>query len=314
MSALGVLIAVVGAVAHTAFVTAQTALVESVPGRFASRSDSSASLRRIGGDPHGTVLGLQTLTALCSVAIGAVLASSPVVFVVGVAIVVAASVFVPRRSVPSAEGSVAALAPFIGPVVRAVSPLTRLVGSLARRSGRRESIDGEQLHSILDESRDVGLISEVDHALIEAVLAFERRTVGEIMVPVERIVSIRRTATVAEAEEAIVASGHSRLPVVDEGRHDVLGFVHAKDLMALPPSRRGRRIPFDVIRMVLVASPDTALFDVLAAMRRARRHVVVITDPRRGTVGMVTMEDILETIVGDIVDESDVGRGGARGD
>ena len=139
-------------------------------------------------------------------------------------------------------------------------------------------------------------------------LAFEQRRTEEVMVNVAEIVGVDRSTSVAEAEQVVMNSGHSRLLVrgPTATRHDeVLGFVHAKDLMAVPTSRREHPISFGIIRMTLRAKGDASLGDVLAQMRRSRRHVALIDDGAGELVGMVTMEDILEEIVGDIVDESD---------
>jgi CBS domain containing-hemolysin-like protein len=85
----------------------------------------------------------------------------------------------------------------------------------------------------------------------------------------------------------------------------VLGFVHAKDVLRTGLDARDRPVPLGSIRMMLTVRPDRPIDDVLLAMRRARRHMAVVADADRRTVGMVTMEDILEEIVGDIVDETD---------
>ena len=111
------------------------------------------------------------------------------------------------------------------------------------------------------------------------------------------------SATVADAEAAAVASGHSRLVVIDDD--DVVGFVHAKDLLAVPTEARDRRLPLALIRRVLVLDRATPLDEALVAMRRLRTHVAVVVDEERRMVGLATLEDVLEELVGDIVDESD---------
>lgn len=310
MSALDVAVFVVAVVVHAALATTQAALIASVPSRLNARiEDGPPSLRRLCGDLHESILALQTLTAFASIAVGVAVADSWWALLLGAVVLVITSLAVPQRSVPSPESTVLALAPFIGPLVALVGPLSRLVGTLAGRRRHVVSVDNVQLGTILNESRDSGLIDADDHELIAAVLHFENRGAAEVMVPVGELVVARRSDTVAAAEGSIVRSGHSRLLVIGDGPDEVLGFVHAKDLMALPASRRDRPIPFDVMRMVLVAEPTTPLGDLFASMRRARRHVVVISDAAGHTVGMVTMEDILEAIVGDIVDESDYNRG-----
>ena len=114
-----------------------------------------------------------------------------------------------------------------------------------------------------------------------------------------------RQATVADTEARVVESGHSRLLVSGRDRDDIVGFVHAKDLLTVAPDARDRPLPVSRIRRVLVLDIDLALDDVLVAMRRARTHVAAVVDGERHVVGLATLEDVLEDLVGDIIDESD---------
>ena len=129
------------------------------------------------------------------------------------------------------------------------------------------------------------------------------RPVASIMVPRERICAIPRGASVAEAEATVVASGHSRLLLGDPDRP--AGFVHAKDLLTVPPERWDQVLPAGCVRRALMVRHDLTLEDLLRLMRRHRVHVALV---REGTVtvGLVTLEDVLESLVGDIRDESDV--------
>jgi putative hemolysin len=86
---------------------------------------------------------------------------------------------------------------------------------------------------------------------------------------------------------------------------DIIGFVHAKDLLTLTPDAQGRPLPLSRIRRMLVLPATRTLEDALFAMRRARVHFAVVTDDADRTAGIVTLEDIIEDLVGDITDESD---------
>jgi CBS domain containing-hemolysin-like protein len=110
---------------------------------------------------------------------------------------------------------------------------------------------------------------------------------------------------VEEAEALIVSSGHSRLLVVGQDLDDVVGFVHAKDLLTVPADARRRALPLARIRRVLVLPDGRPLDDVLVAMRRSRTHVAVVVGDDRRVSGLATLEDVLEHLVGDIRDESD---------
>lgn len=170
----------------------------------------------------------------------------------------------------------------------------------------RSTASAAELGLMLAESRNEGLIEDQDHELLFAALGFLERATTEVMVPRQDIVAVPRSATVAETEDVMRSSGHSRVIILGgSGIDDVLGFVHAKDLLDVPLELRGRPVPLDVVRMTLTVPPERGLGEVLLAMRQARRHVAVVADAGRHTVGLVTMEDVLEAIVGDIIDESD---------
>jgi putative hemolysin len=124
-------------------------------------------------------------------------------------------------------------------------------------------------------------------------------------VPREEITWVSRRTTVAEAEEQVVASGHSRLLVTGREVDDIVGFVHAKDLLTVPAEARERPLPLARIRRVLVLPAQQPLDEVLVAMRRSRTHVGVVVDDEGHVVGLATLEDVLEVLVGDIRDESD---------
>jgi CBS domain containing-hemolysin-like protein len=157
------------------------------------------------------------------------------------------------------------------------------------------------------ESREEGLIAQSAHDLLSGALDFGDRRLGEVMVPFERVVGVSRQTTVADAEARVVESGHSRLLVTGSDRDDIVGFVHAKDLLTVAPDARDRPLPLSRIRRVLVLDADVALDEVLVAMRRARTHVAAVVEGGRHVVGLATLEDVLEDLVGDITDESDSG-------
>lgn len=297
------------ALVHTVLIAAQWALVAAVPSRLNDRiGDRSNSVRRLADDAHTTILCLQTSAAIVVVATGAAAASASTSlweFVVALAVLLGLTAAARTVALRAPEPAFVRLAPVVAQVVALVRPISTALAAIGRRRRRDLTVDESELGTVIEESREGGLIDDEDHALLTAALSVDTLTAAEVMIPLSDVITIERSTTVEAAEAEMVRSGHSRLLIVGRGTDDVLGFVHAKDLLALPAQRRDRPVPFDVIRMILTATPSTSLSDVLAAMRRARRHVVVIADSDHHTVGMVTMEDILEQIVGDIVDESD---------
>jgi CBS domain containing-hemolysin-like protein len=194
------------------------------------------------------------------------------------------------------------------PIIRVVQALgnagTRLLG-VEPRAELMSAHTADEISRMLAESREEGLIEETAHGLLSGALDFGERAIREVMVPREDVTWVSRRASVAEAEEQVVASGHSRLLVAGRDLDDVVGFVHAKDLLTVPPEARDRPLPLARIRRVLVLPADQPLDEVLVNMRRSRTHLGVVVDGGRRVVGLATLEDVLEDLVGDIRDESD---------
>ena len=159
---------------------------------------------------------------------------------------------------------------------------------------------------MLTASRDEGLIEDFAHELLTGVLDFGERAVTSVMVPRAEICSITNQTTLRQAESLVIESGHSRLLMQGaEGLDDVRGFVHAKDLLTIDPALADLPVPLRLVRRMLVVPVERTLEDLLLSMRHARIHVAVVTDADGRTVGLATLEDLLEELVGDILDESD---------
>ncbi len=108
----------------------------------------------------------------------------------------------------------------------------------------------------------------------------------------------------ADVERVVVDSGHSRIPVLDEAG-DVAGFVHAKDLLGLPAELRPRRLPYRLWRRMVITPENRSLEQLLRAMRRARLHFALVVAADGTKRGVVTLEDLVEQLVGAIRDETD---------
>jgi CBS domain containing-hemolysin-like protein len=199
--------------------------------------------------------------------------------------------------------------------VTVLSPLLRVLTAMANAGVRllgvtpRDELataaSADELAGMLGESRDEGLIGEVAHQLLTGALRLRARPVREVMAPREDVAWLPPTATPAEAEALALASGHTRLLVADPDVDHLVGFVHVKDLLDVTGDGRHRPIPADRRRDLVVLEPGTVLDDALLRMQRQRRHLAVVADATGRTVGLVTLEDVIEALVGDIRDESD---------
>jgi CBS domain containing-hemolysin-like protein len=185
--------------------------------------------------------------------------------------------------------------------------LTRVTGAVRARFGGARSSD--HLAAVLGASRASGQLDAAQHERLLAALSFRGLRVSDVMSDAQQLVTVPHTVTVAEAEALVHRSGHSRVLVVGSRPDGVGGFLHVKDLIALEEDAQGELLPPGTVRVALRVAPGDPLEDVMPRMRRARRHVAVVVD-EGAVVGLVTLEDLLEAIVGEIRDESDGGQTG----
>ena len=170
----------------------------------------------------------------------------------------------------------------------------------------RESI-AELVQEAADATTEPGEAPELDRnerALIANVLRLRGTTADDVMVPRADIIAIPVTVTLDEAVEHIRREGHSRLPVFREQLDDVVGMVHIKDVFAYVGRPEEFRLEA-ILRTPLMVAPQVPVLDLLLQMRQARIHLALVVDEYGGIDGLVTIEDLVETITGDIADEHD---------
>ncbi len=181
---------------------------------------------------------------------------------------------------------------------------------LLRVVGIRTPQDHERLHSadeirmLVEQSGEGGSLGTQDARLLEGVFEFSEKSAEEVMTPRTEIAAIEADATVESAADEVAAAGRSRYPVYTASLDEVVGVVHAKDIL-----RALREAPGTTIRRIMrqpVFVPGTReVEDVLTDMKRLKTHMALVLDEYGGTAGLVTMEDLLEEIVGEIYDEYD---------
>jgi CBS domain containing-hemolysin-like protein len=188
--------------------------------------------------------------------------------------------------------------------------LSAIAGAGVRLFGVQPRTEVPRAHSpsdiaaMVDASKAEGLIEPFAHGLLAGVLDLRDRTAADVMVPWDDVVVVPAAATVAEVERLAGKVGHSRLPVASVSGPPTR-FVHIKDLLQVAPTRRDRPLPATLFRSVLRCRPGDPLDGLLRSMRRSRVHLAVIVSGTGVPVGLVTLEDVLEELVGELRDESD---------
>jgi len=179
--------------------------------------------------------------------------------------------------------------------------LKRLTQGLAS-----EPQDRAELLTVLRDAGDRGLIDSDALTMLEGVLEVADLQVRDIMVPRAQMVFVRRDERPAVMLPKVVDSGHSRFPVMDEDRDDIVGILLAKDLLRLTLEKRERFDMREFMRPALFVPESKRLNVLLREFRRNRNHMAIVVDEYGGVSGLVTIEDVIEQIVGEIDDEFDV--------
>ena len=194
------------------------------------------------------------------------------------------------------------LAPVVWVLTTTTHMVTRLLGVA---DAADEAISSEELRILIERGSEQGTIEAEEEQMIGAVLELGEQRAHEVMVARVDMVSLPVSASLGEIVETIVSEGHSRIPVYEENIDNIIGMLYAKDLLPYlvgddrPPSiRRLLRTPLFVPESMLVD-------DLLRSLQRRRVHIAVVLDEHGGTAGLVTIEDLLEEIVGEIQDEYD---------
>ena len=169
-----------------------------------------------------------------------------------------------------------------------------------------EPQDREELLTVLHEAGERGLVDSDALSMIEGVLEVSEAQVRDIMVPRAQMVFVRRHERAAVILPKVVESGHSRFPVMDEDRDDIVGILLAKDLLRLALEKRERFDIREFMRPALFVPESKRLNVLLREFRRNRNHMAIVVDEYGGVSGLVTIEDVIEQIIGEIDDEYDV--------
>ncbi|MBV8147044.1 MAG: CBS domain-containing protein [Gammaproteobacteria bacterium] len=178
---------------------------------------------------------------------------------------------------------------------------------LRRLTHGLEPQDRQALGSVLREAAERGVIDSDVLTMLEGVLEVSDLQVRDIMVPRAQMVFVRRDQPAARILPVVVESGHSRFPVMDEDRDNIVGILLAKDLLRLTTAQARERFDIREYMRPAVFVPESKRLNVLLKeFRRNRNHMAIVVDEYGGVSGLCTIEDVIEQIVGEIDDEFDV--------
>jgi len=236
----------------------------------------------------------------------------PVAFVIALTIVVylhtVLGEMVPKNiTLAGPEASVVWLGPPMLFFCTATKPLLLVMKWLARKVlkiWRIDAVDSvksvftaEELAGLVTQARTEGLLDPEQHARISGALAMHQRTAADALRPWTEVDLVTEDTSPASLEVLATRTGRSRFPVVQRVNRRVLGFVHIKDVIGMSGMARRAPIPPDVIRPLAVVPPERSLAELLLAMRRERRHMVLVSDGAK-PLGVVTLDDVLAAVSG----------------
>ena len=237
-------------------------------------------------------------------------ASAAVTFVFITAVLIMAGELTPKgialqyteRAALIVSGPLRVFRAVFRPAVWLLNEGARLFGSLlgvSRKIGRETHIGADELRLVVQASAEAGAIETGEQFLLERVLRFGDLTVAEIMVPRTEVVALPVTTSTAEALDIVAEHHHSRYPVYRQDMDDIIGVLHVRDLMFAQPGDSLQ----PVIREALAIPSQATVERLLTEMRNRRTHFAIAVDEYGGTDGIVTLENVLEAIVGELQDE-----------
>ncbi len=191
-------------------------------------------------------------------------------------------------------------------LLKILSPVSWLFTKLTKAIGTEEStaMSDEELEVLIDECEDDGVLKDSESELIKSAIRFDDVLVGSICVPRVDVIAVPKEATPQELADTVAKTEFSRIPVYNGTIDDIVGVVYSKEFFIL--SHEGKPCGIeDIMRPVKYVPESMKASDLLSDFQRAKVHIAVVLDSYGGTVGIITLEDVLESLVGEIWDESD---------
>jgi len=205
---------------------------------------------------------------------------------------------------PAIKVTMTLLRPLVLVVSAASNSLLRVLGVDMRKVGR-QVLSEEEVKACIQIGAEDGSITQEETGLLSRVLSLNDVTIGDVMVPREKITFVDERATLPELTDTVARSGHSRFPVVRQGTEEVIGVIHAKDLLEYV-GESGRFRMKQILRQPYFVAVDKKIDAQLRAFKARHLQMAIVLDPAGSVAGLVTLENVLEELVGSIQDEYDV--------
>ncbi|MBB6625745.1 HlyC/CorC family transporter [Nocardioides sp. KIGAM211] len=240
----------------------------------------------------------------------------PIAFVVGLAIVVYLHVvmgeMIPKNlALAGPDRAALLLGPPIWGIVTVLRPVIIVINAMAsgvlRLFGVKlmdevsSTYTREEVAALVEESRGEGLLDNDEYDRLAGALGFTEKTVASVLMPAATLSTVRRGSSAADVEALCAATGFSRFPVASESG-ELLGYLHIKDVLEPDETRRERAIDDKWIRPFAPVTPEDSLHDTLETLQRRGAHMARVVDLEGATLGLATLEDVIEELVGEIRD------------
>jgi CBS domain containing-hemolysin-like protein len=212
----------------------------------------------------------------------------------------------PDRIALTVSGPITLFAKIVSPLVAVLVLLTKIISKpFGIDPTRTPELSAAEIRLIVEQGSQQGVLEAEEEQMISAVMSLSDSKLHEVMVPRIDIAAIDQEASFDDAVTLVLTEGHSRTPLYKESVDHIVGILYAKDLLRIIAAGGPRPRLRDIMRPALFVPESQAVDDLLNELQRRRVHMAIVLDEYGGTAGLVTIEDLLEEIVGEIQDEFD---------
>ena len=184
--------------------------------------------------------------------------------------------------------------------------LDRIKSLLKKKLNLQKGADlAEEIQDLMNEGQAKGLISDEESDMVHGVLDLKETKAHSIMIPRTEISSASINSTLGEVIELVSDCGHTRIPFYKDNIDEIMGILNAKDLLKLWGEESTTKIPPEILRKPYFVPKNQMVSELLKDLKEEKMHLAIVTDEYGGTAGIITVEDIIEEIVGEIMDEHD---------